>query len=136
MDQLMNINDWYLFQGVGNVIGFHRIVGPQLLGLTPDEAAIKAAMPSAHRVFDELAHLLADSAYFAGDVLTLADLLIAPALDFLQQTPEWEALTCRHSALLAWLERVQRRPSMTATTWERMSAMCRAATSDVQALPN
>lgn len=116
MDQLMNINDWYLFQGVGNVIGFHRIVGPRLLGLTPDEAAIKAAMPSAHRVFDELAHLLADSAYLAGDVLTLADLLIAPALDFLQQTPEWEALTWRHSALLAWLERIRRRPSMRATT--------------------
>ena len=47
MDQLMNINDWYLFQGVANVIGFQRIVGPRLLGLTPDEAAIAAAMPKA-----------------------------------------------------------------------------------------
>ena len=36
MDQLMNINDWYLFQGVANVIAFQRIVGPRLLGLTPD----------------------------------------------------------------------------------------------------
>jgi glutathione S-transferase len=128
MDQLININDWYLFQGVGNVIGFHRIVGPALLGLTPDEEAIKAAMPSAHRVFDELAHLLADSTYLTGDALTLADLLIAPALDFLQQTPEWEALAGRHVALLDWLERVRRRPSMTATTWERMAAMSHAAT--------
>ena len=133
MDQLMNINDWYLFQGVGNVIGFHRIVGPRLLGLTPDEAAIKAAMPSAHRVFDELAHLLADSAYLAGAELTLADLLIAPALEFLQQTPEWEALTCRHTTLLAWLEKVGQRPSMAATTWERMSTMCREATSELSA---
>jgi glutathione S-transferase len=127
MDQLMNINDWYLFQGVGNVIGFHRIVGPKLLGLTPDEEAIKAAMPSAHRVFDELAHLLADSTYLAGDALTLADVLIAPALDLLQQTPEWEALTCRHAALLDWLERMRQRPSMMATTWERMSTMSRTA---------
>ncbi len=45
MDQAMNVNDWYLFQGVGNVIGFHRVVGPRLLGLTPDEAAIEAACP-------------------------------------------------------------------------------------------
>ena len=29
MDQVMNISDWYLFQGVGNVIGFQRIVGPR-----------------------------------------------------------------------------------------------------------
>jgi Glutathione S-transferase, N-terminal domain len=30
MDQLMNINDWYLFNGVVNVIGFQRVVGPRL----------------------------------------------------------------------------------------------------------
>ena len=35
MDQIMGISDWYLFQGVNNVIGFHRIVGPRLMGLTP-----------------------------------------------------------------------------------------------------
>ena len=29
MDQVMNINDWYLFQGVCNVIAFQRIVGPR-----------------------------------------------------------------------------------------------------------
>ena len=35
VDQLMNINDWYLFQGPGNVIAFQRIVGPKLMGLAP-----------------------------------------------------------------------------------------------------
>ena len=43
MDQLMNINDWYLFRGVANVIAFQRIVGPQLFGLKPAEQAIAAA---------------------------------------------------------------------------------------------
>jgi len=52
MDQLLNICDWYLMQGVNNVIGFHRIIGPRLLGLAPDEAAIAAAMPKAHVVFN------------------------------------------------------------------------------------
>src|SRR6478672_8608708 len=42
MDQAMNVNDWYLFQGVANVIVFHRVVGPRVLGLAPDEAAIEA----------------------------------------------------------------------------------------------
>src|ERR1700726_729517 len=51
MDQVMNVNDWYLFQGVGNVIVFQRVVGPRVMGLKPDEAAIAAAMPRARTVF-------------------------------------------------------------------------------------
>src|SRR5712664_2485677 len=87
MDQVMNVNDWYLFQGVANVIGFQRVVGPRLMGLKPDEAAIDAAMPQAHTVFTELARLLGEQPYFAGDAVSLADLLIAPQLAFLTQTP-------------------------------------------------
>lgn len=58
MDQVMSINDWYLFQGCANVIAFQRVVGPVLMGLTPDEAAIAEAMPRAATVFAELARLL------------------------------------------------------------------------------
>jgi glutathione S-transferase len=61
MDQVMNVNDWYLFQGVGNVIVFHRVVGPRVMGLTPDEAAIEAAMPKARAVFEELARFWASN---------------------------------------------------------------------------
>src|SRR5690242_18909775 len=75
MDQVMNINDWYLFQGVGNVILFHRVIAPRLMNQTADEAAIKAAMPKAHTVFNELARLLGDQRYFTGDTLSLADLM-------------------------------------------------------------
>src|SRR6516164_11085662 len=66
MDQLMNINDWYLFHGVANVIAFQRIVGPRLLGLEADENAIAAAVPRARVVLDELAALLGEQPYFAG----------------------------------------------------------------------
>src|SRR5215468_7149495 len=72
MDQAMNICDWYLFQGVNNVIGFHRIVAPRLLGLQPDEAAIASAMPKAHVVFSELSRLLGGKSYLAAEQLTLA----------------------------------------------------------------
>jgi glutathione S-transferase len=127
MDQLMNVNDWYLFQGVNNVIGFHRIVGPRLLGMTPDEAAIAAAMPKAHTVFNELARQLGESPFFVGSAISLADVLLAPQLDFLRQTPEWEPLTAHHANLRAWLDRMNTRPSMAATTWERVAAMSKAA---------
>ena len=127
MDQVMNINDWYLFQGVGNVIVFHRVVGPRVLGTTPDEDAIKAAMPKARTVFNELARLLGDQTYFAGDTLSLADLLLAPAIEFFTATPEWSELGAPHPNLVAWIARMQKRPSMKATTWERVSELAKAA---------
>jgi glutathione S-transferase len=123
MDQLMNINDWYLFQGVANVIVFHRIIGPRVLGLQPDESAIAAAMPKAHAVFGELARQLGERPFLAGDSISLADVLLAPQLDFFRETPEWEPLTADAANLRAWLDRMNARPSMAATTWERVAAM-------------
>jgi glutathione S-transferase len=127
MDQVMNVNDWYLFQGVANVIVFHRVVGPRVMGLTPDEAAIEAAMPKARAVFAELARLLGGQPCFAGDAVSLADLLVAPQLAFFTQTPEWAALGAPHKNLVAWLARMEARPSLQATTWERVSEMAQAA---------
>jgi glutathione S-transferase len=127
MDQLMNVNDWYLFQGVSNVICFQRIIGPRLLGRTPDEDAIAAVMPKAHAVFDELARQLGDSPFFVGDSITLADVLLAPQLDFFRDTPEWEPLTANNANLKLWLARMNARPSMAATTWEGVAAMAKVA---------
>jgi glutathione S-transferase len=127
MDQAMNINDWYLFQGVANVIVFHRVVGPKVMGLTPNEAAIEAAMPKAHTVFAELARLLGSRPWFAGDAMSLADLLLAPQLDFFTLTPEWAALGLPHANLVDWLARMLARRSLAATTWERVTEMSKAA---------
>jgi glutathione S-transferase len=127
MDQAMNINDWYLFQGCGNVIGFQRVVGPKVMGLKPDEAAIAAAMPHARRVFDELSRLLGDKPYFAGDQVSLAEMMLVPQVDFLSQTPEWTDLTGALPNLVAWFERANSRPSFKATTWERVVGLARAA---------
>jgi glutathione S-transferase len=127
MDQVMNVNDWYLFQGVANVIVFHRVVGPRVLGITPDEAAIEAAMPKARAVFDELARLLGGQSFFTGETMTLADLLVAPHLGLFSFAPEWPALVAPHKNLVAWLARMEARPSLQATTWERVSEMAQAA---------
>jgi glutathione S-transferase len=127
MDQLMNISDWYLFQGVANVIVFQRVIGPRVLGLTPNESAIAAAMPQAHLVFAELARLLGDKPFFVGDNVSLADLMLAPQLDFFSVIPEWDALTAERPALRSWLARMNARPSMARTTWERVATMAKAA---------
>ena len=127
MDQAMNVNDWYLFHDVGNVIIFQRVIGPQLMGLTPDEDVIKAAMPKAHAVYDELSRLLGEQPYFAGEAVSLADLMLAPAVEFFTIIPEWTVLGAPHANLVSWMKRMQDRPSMKATTWERVSELAKAA---------
>jgi len=59
--------------------------------------------------------------------MSLADLLVAPQLDLLAQTPEWATLTADARNLVAWLERMNERASIKATTWERAAEMARAA---------
>jgi glutathione S-transferase len=127
IDQLMNVNDWYLFQGAGSVIGFQRVVVPKLMGLQPDEAAIAAAMPKAQLVFDALARELGGGAYFGGDAFSLADIMIAPQLDFFAGTPEWPTLTAKNANLVRWMDAMNSRPSMRATTWDRVAAMAQAS---------
>jgi glutathione S-transferase len=127
MDQAMNVNDWYLFHGVGNVIIFHRVIAPRLMGKAPDEAAIGASMPKAKVVFNELARLLGENAYFSGEAISLADLMLAPAVEFFTLVPEWSVLGAPHANLGAWIARMQARPSMQATTWERVSELAKAA---------
>jgi glutathione S-transferase len=84
-------------------------------------------MPKARAVFDELARQLGDQPYFVGESVTLADVLLAPQLDFLREIPEWGPLTAQHANLRAWLERMNARASMAATTWERVAAMAKVA---------
>src|SRR5579885_272611 len=127
MDQILGICDWYLHQGVNNVIGFQRIVRPRVLGLPCDEAAIAEAMPRAQVVFGELSRLLGTSPYLAGQHVSLADIVVASQMDFIAQTPEWTPLTARRPNLPAWLARMFTRPSFEATTWERVAAMAKAA---------
>ncbi len=126
MDQLMNINDHYLFNGVGNIIGFHRVIGPLLLGLTPDEGAIAAAMPAAHTVFAELSRLLGEQEYFAGDQISLADFMLFGQIDFFDGIPEWQPLTAGRDNLVRWHERVNRRDSIRRSTMQAVGVLATA----------
>ena len=44
-------------------------------------------------------------AAFGTEHFTLADIMLAPQLDFMAQTPEWDTLTAAHGNLRAWLQR-------------------------------
>ena len=127
MDQLIGINDQYLFPNCANVIVFHRVVGPALLGTTPDLAAIAEAMPRAHLVFEQLSRQLGEQPFLTGEQLSLADLMIGPQLEFFARTLEWQALTTQRANLVAWLARMEVRPSMRKTVWEALAQLPQAA---------
>jgi len=126
MDQVMNINDWYLFQGVCNVIAFERVIKPRLLKQPTDEANVAQALPKGRTAFAELSRLLGGSRYLAGESMSLADLLVAPQMDFLNLTPEWKTLSADTPNLVIWLDRMNGRASMKATTWERIAQLVAA----------
>jgi glutathione S-transferase len=127
MDQLLNIHDCYIFRGVGDTLGFERTVKPKVFGMQPDEDVVAAAMPHAQRVFDELARLLGDQSYMVGEQMTLADVIIAPLMDFFVSSPEWLVLTQAHPQLDEWFNRMNQRASMRATTWDKVEEMASAA---------
>jgi glutathione S-transferase len=114
MNQIIGINDWYLFPMVARIIVFHRIIGPTLLGTPADEAAIAAAVPDARLCLGELNRLLGDQSFLAGEQLSLADLLLAPQIYFIAATPEGGGIL-KDTPVLAWLHRMNARPSMQAT---------------------
>jgi len=114
MNQIIGINDWYFFPKVAAVIVFQRIVGPVLLGTATDEAVIAAAMPMAKLCIAELDRLLGTQQFFAGNSPSIADLMLAPQLDFFAATPEGKSLL-KETQIQAWLERMNARPSMRAT---------------------
>jgi glutathione S-transferase len=114
MNQVIGIIEWYFFPKAAAPIAFNRIIGPKLLGLPSDEAAITEAMPMARTCFTELGRLLGDQAYFGGNSVSIADIMLAAQLDLLSDTPEGSELIAGTS-LEGWLGRMRQRPSFVAT---------------------
>ena len=57
-------------------------------GMPTDEAVVIAAIPKAKICFAEIARLLGDKAYLACDAMTIADLMLAPHMEFISLTPK------------------------------------------------
>jgi glutathione S-transferase len=126
MNQICGITDWYVMPDVSRPITFARVVAPKL-GLPIDEARIAAAIPKAKVCVAEIGGLLGDQQFMAGEALTIADLMLAPHLTMFAETAEGAPMLQPHPNIRAWVERMNARPSMVATTWDRLHALARAA---------
>jgi glutathione S-transferase len=119
MEQLMNITDWYVMPQVSRTITFNRVVAPRF-GRPVDEEAVTKAIPDARHCIGEIARLLDGNTWTAGNAISLADLLLAPHLSMLAQAPEGAAILREHANLRGWLDRMEARPSMQVTQWDRL----------------
>lgn len=122
MDQLLNITDCYVAGPSSGRISFPRLVAP-MFGLPVDEESIAAAVPEAKKAVDEIARLLGDQRFMAGDAISLADVHLIPHLTFLPHTPEGRSLLAPHANLAAWIARMDARPSLAATSWDRLKEL-------------
>jgi glutathione S-transferase len=115
MNQVIGIIEWYFFPKAAAPIAFNRIIGPRLLGLSGDEAAIAEAMPMARTCFGVLDGILGDKPYLTGNNVSIADIMLAAQLDLFRECSEGRELIEGTSNLSAWLERMLARPSFVGT---------------------
>ena len=126
MNQVIGITDWYLMPQVSATITFNRVVAPRF-NRPVDEEKVVQAVPNARICIAEIARLLGGHIWMAGDALSLADLLLAPHLSMFAQAPEGARILREYENLSRWLARIEARPSMKATTWDRLLERAAAA---------
>lgn len=117
MNQMVGIVDWYFFRDISITIVFNRIIAPTF-GLPTNEETVTAAIPKAEICLKVIDGLIGDNDYVAGKALSIADLMLAPQLEFLAMTQEGATLLAPYPRLAAWLGRIQERDSMGRTTWQ------------------
>lgn len=114
MMQIIAINDSYAYGALVGTILIQRVIQPKMGG-TPDEEAIKAAVPVGHKAFREIDRLLGDQTFLAGDTLSLADLAIIPVYDYALATPEGLEIVDGVPGLQRWWSKVSTRPCVVDT---------------------
>ena len=126
MNQLMGITDWYVMREVSMPITRNRVVAPRVNRPVNEDAIVKA-IPNARICIAEIGRLLDRHTWMAGDTLSLADLLLAPHLSMFAEAPEGQEVLREHENLKRWLGRIEARPSMKATSWDRLLERAAAA---------
>ncbi|MBS7543722.1 glutathione S-transferase family protein [Ancylobacter oerskovii] len=112
MNQLIGIADAYAYPALVWGVYVERVEKPARGGIA-DEAAVDAALATARLCIGALAEVMGDGPWLAGAALSLADLHVAPMIDYFVKAPEGAALLGDVPALADWWSRLAGRPSMT-----------------------
>jgi len=119
MDQIVGIVDWYVFPTITVGITAERLMAQAFWNRSTDEATIARNLPGARVCINELARLKGGAPFMTGESVSIADLMLAPQLEFFRATAEGAELIGA-SSLDGWLTRMGSRASMQATQAERL----------------
>ena len=106
MDQWISAFIDYMYAPIVRNIIIQRVVVE-----TPDESVIAAAVPDAAKCIDLLDGQLAATPYLAGSAISLADLFVLPAVNYLAMVPEGGPLLESAGNVTDWANRMQGRDS-------------------------
>jgi glutathione S-transferase len=128
MAQIIGLLDSYAYRPMVWGVFVQRVRLPRAGGTT-DEALVAASLEQARTALGALAGIVGDSAYLAGETLSLADLHAYPMLRYLSLAAEGAAAIAEHPAVAHWLTRLTTRESVrcTVTEFEPQEASGRAA---------
>jgi glutathione S-transferase len=115
MNQIIGIVDAYAWPSIAGTILFNRVLVPRILGGTPDESAIEAALPRARLCLSEIDGLMEDHRFLTGDHVSLADLMVIPLLYFFGNVQDGRAAMAEHPKLQNWVRRMEARQSFQVT---------------------
>ncbi|PKA41451.1 glutathione S-transferase family protein [Rhizobium sullae] len=121
MNQIISIADGYIYSNL--VWGMYvELVSKPLRGEPSDERRVAIARSKVPVCLQALADLMDGAPWLGGETLTLADLHVAPMMDYFLMVPEARGLLEQHAALASWWQRMVERPSMRYTNPRREAA--------------
>ncbi|MDH3739123.1 MAG: glutathione S-transferase family protein [Alphaproteobacteria bacterium] len=104
MDQWISAFIDYMYAPIVRSIVIQRVVVE-----TPDSDIIAAAVPDAAKCIGLLNEQLGATPYLAGADLSLADLFVLPAINYVAMVPEGGPLLAEAGNVTAWAERMEAR---------------------------
>ncbi len=114
VNQVIGLLDAYAYRPLVWGVFVQRVRMP-LQGQVTDEDEVRRSLAAADPVLGELDRWADGGEYLCGATLTLADLHAYPMLRYFSLAAEGDAALQRHPRLLAWMARMQSRPSVVAT---------------------
>lgn len=114
MNQVISVADGYLYPTLVWGIYVEQVSKP-LNGRHTDIAKLQAALNTAPTCLRALSDLKGDGPWLCGSALSLADLHVAPMIDYFIKAPVAPDMMAENFTLAAWWERMADRASMQAT---------------------
>ena len=106
MRQIMAIIDNYLYGAAIRTIVIQRLIVPQQGGDT-DKKKVEDAIAPAMKALEAIENLLVGDPFLVGSMISIADFYLIPIFVYLEQTPEFEAVTSHVPKLRKWWDEVK-----------------------------